>query len=107
MVNDVMRGGSMPTEVEALPADGDARGTAANDTQPRGYRPGYEVVAERIVQLIADLELSPGDRMPTENALASDLGVSRTVVRDAVKILSATGRVSAHKGRGLYVADGG
>jgi DNA-binding FadR family transcriptional regulator len=28
------------------------------------------------------------------------------VVRDAIKILSATGRVSAQKGRGLYVADG-
>jgi DNA-binding FadR family transcriptional regulator len=44
--------------------------------------------------------------MPTEKELASLLGTSRTVVRDAVRILSATGRVSAQKGRGLYVADG-
>jgi len=44
--------------------------------------------------------------MPTAKELASRLGTSRTVVRDAVKILSATGRVSARKGRGLYVADG-
>jgi DNA-binding FadR family transcriptional regulator len=70
------------------------------------YRPGYEVVAEQIVQFIADLGMSPGDRMPTEKELAVRLAASRTVVREAVKILSATGRVSAQKGRGLYVADG-
>lgn len=70
------------------------------------YRPGYEVAAEQIVQLIADLGIGPGDRMPTEKELAARLGASRTVVREAVKILSAMGRVSAQKGRGLYVADG-
>jgi DNA-binding FadR family transcriptional regulator len=69
------------------------------------YRPGYELVAEQILELIADLRLEPGDRMPTENELATRLGTSRTVVREAVKILSAIGRVRAHKGRGLYVAD--
>ncbi|MGW6935992.1 FadR/GntR family transcriptional regulator [Lentzea sp. NPDC054927] len=72
---------------------------------PAAYRPGYELVAERILQLIAELELRPGDRMPTENELAGRMGTSRTVVREAVKILSALGRVRAHKGRGLYVAD--
>jgi GntR family transcriptional repressor for pyruvate dehydrogenase complex len=72
---------------------------------PGVYRPRYELVAEEILQLIGELLLRPGDRMPTEKELASRLGTSRTVVRDAVKILSATGRVSAQKGRGLYVAD--
>jgi len=83
-------------------------GVAANARSggPGGYRPGYEVVAEQILQLIAELALSPGDRLPTENELAARLGASRTVVREAVKILSATGSVSAQKGRGLYVADG-
>lgn len=75
-------------------------------TPPSGpYRPGYELVAEQILQLIAELELQPGDRMPTENELAARMGTSRTVVREAIKILSAIGRVRAHKGRGLYVAD--
>ncbi|SDL06225.1 DNA-binding transcriptional regulator, FadR family [Nonomuraea maritima] len=70
-----------------------------------GYRPGYEVAAEQVLELIVQLGLSPGDRMPTENELARQLGTSRTVVREAVKILSALGRVRAQKGRGLYVAD--
>jgi DNA-binding FadR family transcriptional regulator len=74
-------------------------------TQAAGYRPGYELVAEQILQLITDSQLRPGDRMPTENELASHVGTSRTVVREAVKILSAIGRVRAQKGRGLYVAD--
>jgi GntR family transcriptional regulator, transcriptional repressor for pyruvate dehydrogenase complex len=69
------------------------------------YRPGYEVVAEQILELISESELRPGDRMPTEKELAERLGASRSVVREAVKILSAIGRVRAHKGRGLYVAD--
>jgi DNA-binding FadR family transcriptional regulator len=72
---------------------------------PAVYRPRYELVAEQILQLIGELALQAGDRMPTENELASRLSTSRTVVREAVKILSATGRVSAQKGRGLYVAD--
>jgi DNA-binding FadR family transcriptional regulator len=63
------------------------------------------VVAEQILELIAELELRPGDRLPTENELAERLSSSRTVVREAVKILSAIGRVRAQKGRGLYVSD--
>ncbi|WP_333768368.1 FadR/GntR family transcriptional regulator [Streptomyces sp. IBSBF 2435] len=70
-----------------------------------GYRPGYERVAEEILRLIGESGLRPGDRMPTENQLASRLGTSRTVVREAVKILSAIGRVRAQKGRGLFVAN--
>ncbi|MFJ9542722.1 FadR/GntR family transcriptional regulator [Streptomyces sp. NPDC101225] len=71
----------------------------------RDYRPRYEVVAEQIVAYIGESHLVPGDRLPTENDLAARLGTSRAVVREAVKILSALGRVRAHKGRGLFVAD--
>lgn len=83
-----------------------ASGAASQAVSGAGsYRPRYELVAEQILRLIADLGLRPGDRMPTENGLAERLGTSRTVVREAVKILSAIGRVRAQKGRGLYVAD--
>jgi GntR family transcriptional repressor for pyruvate dehydrogenase complex len=79
---------------------------AADASGGRGaYRPGYELIAEQILELIARSQLLPGDRMPTENEIAGQLGTSRTVVREAIKILSALGRIKAHKGRGLYVAD--
>ncbi|EFL22184.1 GntR-family transcriptional regulator [Streptomyces himastatinicus ATCC 53653] len=89
-----------------MPATGPMTPSQRRHAESTGaYRPGYELVAEQILELIAELRLQPGDRMPTENDLASRLGTSRTVVREAVKILSAIGRVRAHKGRGLYVTD--
>ena len=95
--------------VDGVPLTSDRAEVPAADDAGHGtsgvYRPRYELVAEEILQLIGELLLRPGDRMPTEKELAARLGTSRTVVRDAVKILSATGRVSAQKGRGLYVAD--
>ncbi|MGK9146047.1 FadR family transcriptional regulator [Plantibacter flavus] len=71
-----------------------------------GYRPGYEIAAERIIELIVERDLAPGDRLPTEQNLADQLGVSRSVTREAIKVLAAIGRVSAQRGRGLYVGRG-
>jgi GntR family transcriptional regulator, transcriptional repressor for pyruvate dehydrogenase complex len=91
-------GRASPAAVPAVPA--------VNGSGERGdYRPGYEIVAERILEYIAESRLVAGDRLPTENDLAQTLNTSRAVVREAVKILSALGRVRAHKGRGLFVAD--
>lgn len=46
----------------------------------------------------------PGDRLPTEQEMAQALGVSRTVVREAVAALRADGLVVTHQGRGAFVA---
>ncbi|WP_055715975.1 FadR/GntR family transcriptional regulator [Streptomyces torulosus] len=91
----------------ALPAQALPSGPpAVNGSDERSdYRPGYEIVAERILEYIAEERLVAGDRLPTEIDLAQTLNTSRAVVREAVKILSALGRVRAHKGRGLFVAD--
>ncbi|MYS80590.1 FadR/GntR family transcriptional regulator [Embleya scabrispora] len=69
------------------------------------YRPGYEVAAERILEYVVGTGLQPGARLPTEKELADEVGMSRTVVREAVKILSALGRLSVRKGRGIHVAE--
>lgn len=95
--------------MNAVPATYDSHDAPAGhegSAEPAAYRPGYELAAEQILQLIGELALAPGDRMPTEQELAARIGASRTMVREAVKILSAIGRVRAQKGRGLYVADG-
>ncbi|WP_406386209.1 FadR/GntR family transcriptional regulator [Streptomyces sp. NBC_01618] len=70
-----------------------------------GYRPGYEIAAELILEYIVREQLPPGARLPTEKDLADEVRMSRTVVREAVKILSALGRLSVQKGRGIYVAE--
>ena len=73
-----------------LAGHGDAPAGGDDSAASGAYRPRYEMAAEQILQLIGSCALRPGDRMPTEKELASLLGTSRTVVRDAVKILSAT-----------------
>jgi DNA-binding FadR family transcriptional regulator len=67
------------------------------------YQPGYEMIAAKIVELIKTTNLQPGDRLPTEQNLAERLNVSRTMVREAVKILTAGGYVRTRRGSGIYV----
>lgn len=71
------------------------------------YRPGYELVAERLLQYIAEQNLRPGDRLPTEQGLADMLDVTRNVTREAVKVLAAIGRLHVRRGAGIFVAAGG
>jgi len=71
------------------------------------YRPGYQLVAERILQYLAQENLKPGDRLPTEEGLAEILGTTRNVTREAVKVLAAIGRLSVRKGAGIFVASSG
>lgn len=68
------------------------------------YRPGYELVAEQLLQYIAEQNLRPGDRLPTEQGLAEILDATRNVTREAVKVLAAIGRLSVRKGAGIFVA---
>jgi GntR family transcriptional repressor for pyruvate dehydrogenase complex len=66
-------------------------------------------LAERVLsRLSADIRggrLGPGARLPTEQELTSEMGVSRTVVREAVAALRADGMVVTRRGSGAYVAD--
>lgn len=82
-------------------------GDARHDGDPERYRPGYELVAERLLQYIAEENLRQGDRLPTEQGLAEILGTTRNVVREAVKVLAALGRLSVRRGAGIFVASGG
>lgn len=46
-----------------------------------------------------------GDRLPTENNLAAAFRVSRTVIREAMKVLKEKGWIEARPGRGTLVID--
>ncbi len=61
-------------------------------------------IAERIAAEIAAAELPPGARLPTEQEMVSAMGVSRTVVREAVAALRAEGLVTTRQGAGAFVA---
>jgi GntR family transcriptional regulator, uxu operon transcriptional repressor len=53
---------------------------------------------------IAERQLSPGSKLPTERDLALRSGQSRAAVRRALQILEAQGRVVRHVGRGTFLA---
>jgi len=61
-------------------------------------------VIERITREIISGALAPGARLPTEQELVAAMGVSRTVVREAVAALKADGLVVTRQGSGAYVS---
>src|SRR6476661_8903744 len=63
-----------------------------------------EEVVARIAEEIRRGRLEPGARLPTEQALMKAMGVSRTVVREAVAALRAEGLVTTRQGSGAFVA---
>lgn len=62
-----------------------------------------QVVADYITDLIMSGELDEGDRLPSERELAEEMGVSRTVVREAIKLLRAAGLLRVRVGIGSFV----
>ncbi len=62
-------------------------------------------VEQQIVQAIQDRKLTAGQKLPTEMEMCDQFGVSRTVMREALRMLSARGLVSVEKGRGIFVRD--
>lgn len=67
-----------------------------------GSRLGDYAAAEIQAQILTG-EFSPGTSLPTETELGEILGVSRTVVRDAIRTVAARGLVHVRQGRGTIV----
>jgi len=65
----------------------------------------YEQIAEHLTQLIRDRNMKPGDRLPPERELASQLGVSRPSVREAMIALETAGVVEVRTGSGTYIRE--
>jgi GntR family transcriptional repressor for pyruvate dehydrogenase complex len=66
-----------------------------------------DTVVERIRGIIEQGNLEAGARLPTEAELGRQLGVSRTVLREAVGRLESLGLVTVQRGRGMFVGDQG
>jgi len=56
-----------------------------------------------MVRLIVSGTLSAGAALPTESELADYFRVSRTVIREAVRLLASKGLVDVKHGRGMWV----
>ena len=64
----------------------------------------YERVAEKILDLISTRTWKPGYHLPPERELSESFGVSRTVIREAIKALEARGVLESTIGSGVLVS---
>src|SRR5712691_12009144 len=65
--------------------------------------PLYRQICQRLREAILSGELAEGTRLPTERALASELGINRTTVMNAYNELASEGLIEGHVGRGTIV----
>ncbi len=59
-----------------------------------------EQVARHLLRYITEEKLQPGDLLPSVASLASEFGVSRPVIREALKSIAALGVIEIVKGKG-------
>jgi DNA-binding FadR family transcriptional regulator len=71
-------------------------GTVTRDALP-------DQIAARVVALVTDRHLKPGDRLPPERELAQAMGVSRSSLREALRALSLLGVTEMRQGDGTYL----
>ena len=62
-------------------------------------------VVQALSQRIYSGQYKPGEKISTELQLCEELGVSRTCLREAFRVLQALGLVTVYRGRGAYVSE--
>src|SRR6266508_3911845 len=66
----------------------------------------YISIVDQIVEGIRSGTFKPGEVLPAERLLAEQFGVSRTSVREAIRVLEHAGVLDVRTGSGRYVSDG-
>lgn len=79
--------------------------TSAMGSRIRTPRRLSEVVSQQIEDLVVAGHYRPGDKLPTEPELEEQFDVSRTVIREAGRILVERGLVDIRPGRGMVIAE--
>jgi DNA-binding FadR family transcriptional regulator len=70
---------------------------------PIAFQQRHDLIQQRLKDYIVQNRLQPGDRLPPEEVLANQLGVSRTAIREALRGLEALGMLGAQQGFGRVV----
>lgn len=64
-----------------------------------------ERAADKIIDMIVENALKPGDRLPTELELLQYLNVGRSTVREAIKLLVSQNIIEVRRGSGTFVRE--
>lgn len=65
--------------------------------------PAPRRIVEQFRQLIADRRLTPGSQFPSERELAHALGVGRSTMREAMRVLESMGLIETRPGQGTFL----
>ncbi|MGA8246763.1 MAG: GntR family transcriptional regulator [Nocardioides sp.] len=87
-----------------IPLGDGGRPYRASHGRGRGTRLLYAEVIDRVEQLIVERGLGPGDRLPSQDELATLTGTSLITVRRALEELQREGRVRRHQGLGTFLS---
>jgi GntR family transcriptional repressor for pyruvate dehydrogenase complex len=60
-------------------------------------------VYKQIVSLISNGQLKPGDKIPSEREMASELGISRQSIREALNRAEVMGLIEVRQGEGSFI----
>ena len=69
----------------------------------QSHIPIYTQVVDRIIGLIANGAIKPGDQLPTVRHMAVELQVNFNTIARAYRLLDDAGVISTQRGRGTYV----
>lgn len=64
-------------------------------------------VVQELRALIAEQQIKPGDKLPSERVLSETLQVSRSSIREALRSLELLGLIQSRHGGGTFLADAG
>jgi GntR family transcriptional repressor for pyruvate dehydrogenase complex len=85
----------------------------SSSSEPNTAAPSYGVfareqlperIAQRLLSLISERQLRPGDRLPAERELAAAMQVSRPSLREALRALAMVNIVEIRQGSGTYIS---
>lgn len=74
--------------------------TAPTDLPSTPHPRAWELVLGKVEDMMVSGDLLPGQRLPGERTLAADLGVGRSSVREALRVMEALGLLKAQTGSG-------
>jgi DNA-binding FadR family transcriptional regulator len=77
----------------------------SNDVGTAGSASLWKSVVRELVQRIVSGRLTVGERLPPEPQMGVEFGVSRTVVRESIRVLIEKGLIRIDRGRGTLVND--
>jgi len=68
-------------------------------------RPLYLLVEERLLSLFEQGHFKPGEKLPSEPVLAQELGISRSTLREVLRVFEEEGLISRRRGVGTFILE--